>query len=535
MSPHAAQDAAAQGAVDITKEMPEPLTVANVPARRAKTTMPTGVAASCHSDMFKSLACATKPKAKRWDKYLSIESKSRKASTLKQAAEYLKNPGLISLGGGLPSPEYFPIDEISIKVPVAPNFSEEATHESGQVVTAGKYDIREGRSEYDLEIALNYGQSVGAAQLLRFVTEHTEIVHNPPYSDWHCSLTAASTASWDMVLRLFCNRGDYILTEEFTFSSAMETALPQGIRLAPVKMDEQGLLPSSLDEVLTNWDASARGARKPFVLYTVPSGQNPTGATQDVERRKEVYKVAQKHDIIIVEDEPYYFLQMQPYKGANAPQDPPPANYNEFLKALIPSFLSMDVDGRVVRLESFSKVLSPGSRVGWLVASEQIVERFLRNAETCTQNPSGMSQIILFKLLDEAWGHEKYLQWLVHIRMAYTNRRNVMLEACEKYLPTSVASWHPPAAGMFHWIKVDWKKHPLALAGDSYDSIEEAIFKAAVGEGVLVSRGSWFFADKSTEPTDMFFRATFAAAPADKIQQAIKRFGDTLRAQFQLQ
>lgn len=252
-----------------------------------------------------------------------------------------------------------------------------------------------------------------------------------------------------MVLRLFCNRGDYILTEEYTFSSAMETALPQGVRLAPIKMDEQGLIPASMDEVLSNWDVSVRGARKPFLLYTVPSGQNPTGATQDLERRKEVYKIAQKHDVIIVEDEPYYFLQMQPYKGANAPQDPRPANYNEFLKALIPSFLSLDVDGRVVRLESFSKVLSPGSRVGWLVASEQIVERFLRNAETSTQNPSGMSQIILFKLLDEAWGHEKYLDWLVHLRMGYTSRRNVMLEACEKYLPTSVASWHPPAAGMF--------------------------------------------------------------------------------------
>ncbi|KAI1921415.1 Aromatic/aminoadipate aminotransferase 1 [Ophidiomyces ophidiicola] len=560
MSPHAAPDAATAAAkVDVNgTAVPQPLTVSGVPARRAKTTLPAGVAAYADSDMFKSsvsyLACYTKPKARRWDDYISTESKSRmvcasnpddesrradpwpeiQASSLKQAAHYLKQPGLISLGGGLPSSDYFPFDEISIKVPVAPHFSEKETHESGQIITAGKHDIQEGKSDFDLEICLNYGQSVGAAQMLRFVTEHTEIVHNPPYSDWQCSLSAGNTASWDMVLRMFCERGDYILTEEYSFSSALETALPQGLRLAPVKMDEQGILPSALEEILSNWDVSSRGARKPFVLYTVPSGQNPTGATQSAERRKEVYKIAQKHNIIIVEDEPYYFLQMQPYKGANAPQDPAPANHTEFLKALIPSFLSMDVDGRVVRLESFSKVLSPGSRVGWVVASAQIIERFLRNAETCTQNPSGMAQIILFKLLDEAWGHEKYLEWLIFLRMEYTARRNVMLEACESFLPTSIASWTAPAAGMFHWIKIDWTRHPLARAGKSYDIVEEAIFKAAVDQGVLVSRGSWFAADHSKPPIDMFFRATFAAAPADKIQQAIKRFGETLTAQFEL-
>lgn len=252
-----------------------------------------------------------------------------------------------------------------------------------------------------------------------------------------------------MLLRMFCEKGDYILAEEYTFSSALETALPQGLHVAPVKMDEQGLLPSSFDEILSNWDVSARGARKPHVLYTIPSGQNPTGATQSVERRAEVYKIAQKHDVIIAEDDPYYFLQMQPYKGPDAQPDAPPADYNEFLKALVPSFLSMDVDGRVVRLESLSKVLSPGARVGWIVGPEQIVERFNRNAETSTQNPSGLSQLVFFKLLDEAWGHENYFKWLIHLRMEYTERRNVILEACEKYIPKSVANWHAPAAGMF--------------------------------------------------------------------------------------
>ena len=179
------------------------------------------------------------------------------------------------------------------------------------------------------------------------------------------------------------------------------------------------------------------------------SGQNPTGATQGTERRKAIYAVAQKHDLIIIEDEPYYFLQMDPYLGPDAPPVAPPASQEEFLGALVPSFVRLDVDGRVVRLDSFSKVLAPGSRIGWAVLSEQLAERMVRHNEVSVQNPGGFSQIILFKLLEEEWGHAGYIDWLMHMRKEYTNRRNAILDACEKYLPKSVVSWTPPAAGMF--------------------------------------------------------------------------------------
>ncbi|KAL4791530.1 pyridoxal phosphate-dependent transferase [Aspergillus venezuelensis] len=529
MSPPAALDVETNG-----NGAPKPLTVEGIAAVRAQSApMPGGVAPATSSDMFKSPACYTKPKAKRWDHILTLEAKSRKTSTLKGAAKYLKNPGLISLGGGLPSPEYFPFEELSVKVPSPPGWSPAATRESGVHLTAGKHDIREGKSLYDLEVSLNYGQSTGAPQLLRFVTEHTELIHNPPYSDWQCALTPGSTYSWDTTLRLLCEKGDYILMEEYTFSSAQETALPLGVKVAPVKMDEQGLLPEALDEVLSNWDEKERGARKPFVLYTIPTGQNPTGATQSVERRREIYKVSQKHDLYIIEDEPYYFLQMQPYTGADSAPVPPPANHEEFLKSLIPSYLSLDVDGRVLRMESFSKVLTPGSRTGWVIGSEQIIERFLRNTEVSAQHPSGISQLIFFKLLDEHWGHAGYLDWLINLRMQYTSRRDIMVQACEKHLPTEIASWIAPAAGMFHWIQINWKEHPELSSGKTRDSIEEILFHAAVDNGVLVSRGSWFKAAGRSED-DMFFRATFAAASEENITEAIKRFGDALRAEFKL-
>ncbi len=334
-------------------------------------------------------------------------------------------------------------------MPTPPHFSEQEAIETGTKLSAGKYDVSEGKSVYDLSIALNYALGTGSAQLIRWVTEHTEIVCNPPYADWQCSLTVGSTSALDHAYRMFCERGDYVLSEEYTFASAVETALPLGLKFVGIKMDDQGLIPESMDEILTNWDIKARRARKPYLLYTVPSGQNPTGATQGTARRREIYRVAQKHDLYILEDEPYYFLQMQPYTGPNAPVIPPPSSNEEFLCSLVPTFLSMDVDGRVMRMDSFSKVIAPGTRLGWITASEQIIERFVRANECTVQNPSGLSQMVLFKMLDEHWGHGGYLQWLINLRMEYTSRRDVILAACEKYLPRDLVSWNPPAAGMF--------------------------------------------------------------------------------------
>ncbi|ENH60581.1 aromatic amino acid aminotransferase I [Fusarium oxysporum f. sp. raphani 54005] len=491
-----------------------------------------GVAAASDSDMFKGPTTGL-PKSKRWDNHLSQESRVREPCTLKQAARYMKKPGLISLGGGLPSSEVFPIAELGFKVPVAPKFSEKETEESGQTVTIGKYDVRDRGGTYDLSIACNYGQATGSPQMMRYLTEHTEIVYNPPYADWKVCQTIGSTGALEEALRMFCDkdRGDSILTEDFSFSTALETVGPLGVKAFGVAIDEEGLVPEAMDELLSNWDAKERGSRKPHVLYTVPSGQNPTGATQGTERRKAIYAVAQKHDLYIIEDEPYYFLQMQPYTGRDQPEVPPPETVEEFVSSLIPSLLSIDVDGRVMRMDSFSKVLVPGSRLGWITASEQIVERYIRHAEVASQGPSGFSQVILYKLLDETWGHEGYLRWLMNLRLEYTKKRNALLAACEDHLPSDLASWTPPVAGMFMWINIDHTKHPEAGKRSIVD-IEEEIFNSCIENGVLIARGSWFLTEKDKAPPGLFFRATYASATPENMNKAIERFGKAVRDSF---
>jgi aromatic amino acid aminotransferase I len=206
-----------------------------------------------------------------------------------------------------------------------------------------------------------------------------------------------------------------------------------------------------MDEILENWDEKKRGGKKPHILYTVPTGQNPSGATQGLERRREIYGIAQKHDVYILEDDPYYFIQMLPNTSNDDEEPKPsaPASPSAFVSALVPSFLRLDTDGRVLRMDSFSKIIAPGTRTGWVTASQQIVDRFVRAHETSLQNPSGFSQIMLFKLLREGWGHAGMMAWLFHLQLEYTRRRNGLMAACEKYLPQKIVSWSPPRAGFF--------------------------------------------------------------------------------------
>jgi aromatic amino acid aminotransferase I / 2-aminoadipate transaminase len=420
---------------------------------------------------------------------------------------------------------------------VAPYFSEKETMATGETWTAGKHDVPEKKSLFDLSIALNYGQSMGPPQLIRFLTEHNEIVHNPPYSDWDVCMTSGSTSALEIALRLFCNPGECVITEEYSFSSALESVRPMGLKLVGIKMDHHGMLPDDLDHILSTWDASARKAPKPFLVYTVPSGQNPTGSTQPLSRRKGLYAIAEKHDLFILEDEPYYFLQMETFVSGvthQVPQPFIPTTVKDFLSNLIPSYLSLDSSGRVLRLDSFSKIIAPGSRCGWVTGPTQIIERFIRHSEVSAQNPSGFSEIVLYKLLEENWTHQGFLEWLMFIRAEYTRRRDIIVNACETHLPRDIASWTPPMAGMFHWINVDISKHPLYtfnLTQERFLEIEERVFMAGVRENVLLARGHWFRSEVGSDEA-LFMRMTFAAAKQEAIEEGVRRFGKALRAEF---
>ncbi|KAJ5945726.1 hypothetical protein N7454_002565 [Penicillium verhagenii] len=470
----------------------------------------------------------SKPTAKRWDGIFSEEACRRQPSSIKAAARAAGEPGMISLGAGAPSAAYFPFKDINVTISNGIYPSAEI-EEPESIIHMAKYDFEAGISDFGLDVALNYGQGTGSAQMIRFVTEHTEsnpqLLHNPLYADWGCCLTVGSTSAWDSTLRMFCNKGDSILVESYAFASALETAWPLGINTLGVEMDEEGLVPKALDELLSEWNQLTRQARKPFLLYMVPTGQNPTGATQSLARRKAIYSIAQKHNLYIVEDEPYYYLQLPKYANQAAG--------THQTDGLIPSYLSLDLDGRVLRMDSLSKVLAPGARMGWVTASQQVIEKFVRQNETSSQHPSGFSQAIIFKLLNHHWGHLGFFKWLEGIQKEYTWRRDIFVEACDRHLPKEFVNWTPTDAGMFQWIEIKWKLHPLYKCNNDHATIQRAIFDSAVKQKVFVTPGSCFWSNADVAEDRMFFRATYASASKEDLKEAARRFSAAIKNEFE--
>ncbi|ANB12816.1 bifunctional 2-aminoadipate transaminase/aromatic-amino-acid:2-oxoglutarate transaminase [Sugiyamaella lignohabitans] len=487
---------------------------------------------------------SSKPLAQDLRHHFSEEAKGRNPSALKEAFKHFHDPKIISLGGGLPVPTMFPFDNLSIESPAppfakgndaAPTSAEETTNVHVTKAVTGKYD------DIFLNTALQYGHSNGAPQLLDFITKHTEIVHDVAYKNWQVILTVGNTQGWDSTLRTFTNRGDTILAEQFTFSSAAECVHGLGVNIVPVKMDLNGIDPVQLDKQLDEWVGP-----KPKLLYTIPTGQNPTGSTLSRERREAIYKIAQKHDFLIVEDEPYYFLQMPEYTKdpEQRKKDYEHISHEDFLKTLVSSYLEVDTDGRVIRLDSFSKVIAPGTRIGWIVAQEAFVERYLRLHEVSIQVASGFSQAIVNGLL-QRWGQEGYLDWLIGLRKAYSHKRDVAVDAIEKYVPKEVIDFIAPDAGMFFWIKLDARKHPkYAEFNNDAVAIENYLYEEGLKFGVQLVPGHWFLVNDKTNPPQkelaetvdeknaIYFRGTFASVPADKLEKALELFGAHIAQQF---
>lgn len=378
----------------------------------------------------------------------------------------------------------------------------------------------DNEAAWDLGTALNYGHSAGSPQLLRFITEHVELVHDPPYADWATSLSCGNTSALDIILRMLCERGDWLLVEEYSYPGSLEMVKPMGINLLGIAMDDEGLLPEVLEKQLSNWDHN-RGP-KPSVLYIIPCGQNPTGATQSLKRREAIFNVAEQHDLIIVEDDPYYFLQL------GQPDSAPPGSADEYLAALPKSYLSLDRSGRVLRLDATSKILSPGLRAGWVTGSEQLIDQFIFHTEFSTTAVSGPSQILMYKLLDETWGHAGFIDWLRELSRRYRESRDALLESCERYLPLN-CKWNIPTCGMMVWIKVDCGSDATL---DSARTYEDLIHTAAVAGGLQMSKGSWFSVNGQGQGNKATFRLTFAAAPKASFDTGIAIFRDAVDSVF---
>ncbi|KXH37281.1 hypothetical protein CNYM01_01294 [Colletotrichum nymphaeae SA-01] len=504
--------------------------------------------------------------------HINAKSRARHPSPLKDIIKFMGYDGMVSFAGGLPHPSLFPLDQakfdcLSPEAPLPANrHSLEQDNRDGPSLTFGR-----GLSAGDLDLTqfLQYGSGAGNRQLIALAKELTERVHSPPCK-YECLLHPGNTNAWAKVVGLLCENDDYVIVEEFTYPSAQALWIPMGIKAVPVAADAAGIMAKNLRHLLSSWDERKRGSRRPRVLYLVSVGSNPTGITISAQRRREIYDICVEFDIIIVEDDPYYFLQ---YPGYGSPTEISftPKSIPEFLNTLVPTFLSMDTQGRVIRLDSFSKTLFPGLRLGYFVANPVFTERLLRATEVETQDPAGLSQAFVLGLLQK-WGIDGYLTWLQNLQFQYRTRRDWLLDAFSAHfepLPAEkspipeaqgfvvclknshdgkakpVFSFVDPGAGMFVWCKFYFdgidRFMEIEMAGKSKDPEQDfasELWQAWATELVLLTPGSYYHAwqgpDKMStaargaDPRTAHFRFSFATPTKEEISTGVARLAKVI-------
>ncbi|KAL4942759.1 hypothetical protein BDV06DRAFT_211581 [Aspergillus oleicola] len=538
--------------------------------------------------------------------HFSYTTKQRAPSAVKDFYKYFLIPGIANLAGGLPNAAYFPYDTLeasaarSQRFPTVPGGKKAKGSESSEHIVVPKESQSAPPKKIDLTTALQYGTAEGLPPLATFIRQFArEQLHpNVPYAGGPDTvLTTGATDGISKAIEAFTDIWNperdpvYLrqgmLCEEFVYMNTIQTAQPRGLNIVPVAIDAEGMLPygpGGLNEVLKNWDY--RRGRRPHLMYTITIGQNPTGGTLSVERRKQLYSICQKYDIVIIEDDPYWNLQypsaqelQAQYRNTPFNQALSNRNYNagrkssgyEFLDSLVPSYLSVDTDGRVVRLDTFSKTIAPGCRLGWITAQPAVIERLTRIAESTTQAPSGFVQAMVAELIlgqqvdtssapqkkgidTKGWQMDGWVRWLEGLRAGYERRMQQMCSGLEegKYIALDNVggneedSWEIldkvqmydfvwPTGGMFVWVKVNYESHPLRREY-SFERLAKALWMHFIKKPhlCLLGPGTMF------SPTDevkargyQYFRLCFAAMPADDVVPVTQRLVDGFRTFWQ--
>jgi DNA-binding transcriptional MocR family regulator len=321
-----------------------------------------------------------------------------------------------------------------------------------------------------------------------------------------------------------------------------------------------------------------------ILLTTYSIGQNPTSGTTSIQRRKELYALCSKYDVIIIEDEPYWYLQYPSATGkeAEARGTPLPAAQAahkfdkstgyEYLDSLVPSYLNFDPDGRVLRLDTFSKTVAPGCRLGWITGQPGIIERILRITESSTQQPSGFVQSMVAELLigpqpvaaefakkskaDQlafsGWQIDGWVRWLAGLRGSYERRMNRMSAILEEgrfqlkqgtpikssesdwavISKTKMYSFDWPRAGMFLWMQVHYENHPLWGQVEGAN-IARALWIYLTRKPYLVLLAPGLMFSPTPEIAEQqgwkYFRLCFAAVSEDGVDKSSKRTAQGIR------
>ncbi|TFK24932.1 TdiD protein [Coprinopsis marcescibilis] len=431
---------------------------------------------------------------------LSDVSAGRKPSPIWDLLPVEDTPGMLSMLAGKPNPATFPFKYIHLGVrsPTDKTKIEE-------IAIEGK----------DLDAALQYGVTTGFTELVDWVRDMMAQVHgrDPDSEAWRVSLGPGSQDLLYKAMNALVNPGDTVIVEGPTYPGVTPIMAALSCQYAVVDVDDQGAIATDMEKMLANWDRSV----KPFpkVFYTIPFGCNPSGVTTSYARRIQLLEIARKYDIIILEDDPYYFL----YYG----KAPKPPSYFTLEKQL-----GGEV-GRVLRFDSFSKVLAAGFRLGWITGPSTLVAAIERHNSCSVVQPSSLTQAVTLPLLKQ-WKISGFLAHTVATASFYRQRRDAF-EACLNRHLADLAEWTVPEASMFFWLKLRLpptvRCQNLGSPGEEDEGDSAAFIRdKAMHRGVLLLPGANAYVDdRSTARV----RVSFSLLSDEQMEEAVRRLAEVLR------
>ena len=397
------------------------------------------------------------------ERLFSKKAKLLRTSEIRELLKITMIPDMISFGGGLPNPSAFPIEII--------------------------HECIEKIFKKDIKNALQYGTTEGLPSLRNTLAKRMESKKNINCELHDVLITSGAQQALFLSALCFLDPGDTYLSSVPTYLGAIQAFSAFEANCESIPMTEVDI---DIDSLRRNLERLHRTGINPKFLYTVSNFQNPSGETVSLQNRKELLNIASEYDFVIIEDDPYGELI--------------------FEGKLIPSIKSFDKKGRVIYISTFSKILAPGFRLGWVVASREIIEKLIlakQAADLCT---NVFSQYVAYEYVNGGYLDKQVLQ----IKKLYKEKRDIMLDALKKYFPKE-AKWTIPEGGMFIWVTLPKKINTNIL------------LHKAIAKKIAFVSGDAFYPDGGNYNS---MRLNFSFSDNNTIKEGIRRLADVIKEEL---
>lgn len=399
-----------------------------------------------------------------WDHRYAQRTQRMGSSAIRELLKLTEHPDIISFAGGLPAPDVFPVDAFG---------------------GACERVLRRQGAQ-----ALQYSTTEGYLPLREQIARHSERYGIKVTPD-NILITSGSQQALDLIGKVFINPGDRVLVESPTYLGALQAWNAYGAEYVTVPMDEQGMNVDYLEEALRTG---------PKFIYVLPNFQNPSGVTLSLERRRLLVELADRYGVPIIEDDPYGQLR---YEGDHLPAV-------VMLDDKYRNNCDLCYHGNVIYLSTFSKILAPGLRLGWVIAPPEVIRKLVQSKQGTDLHTATFTQVVAHEVSKGGFLDEH----IKTIRRVYSERRNVMLATMDRTFPPEV-DWTQPEGGLFLW-------------GTLPESLNAAeVLEAAVEKKVAFVPGEPFHPTGGGHNT---MRLNFSNATPAMIQDGISRLGQVLSA-----